>query len=103
MNFYNQTRWRRKRLVMLKRDDYECRECARYGRVSKATHVHHILPLAICLTVDPLLAWAGYNLTSLCTSCHEAMHDRTYDKLTDKGRRLVQRVPELEQYRALIA
>nr|WP_275887245.1 HNH endonuclease [Lysinibacillus fusiformis] len=66
---------------MLKRDQYECRECKRYGRNRIANTVHHCNPLE----TYPELSLISWNLVSLCGKCHDAMHDRTNDTLTVLG------------------
>jgi 5-methylcytosine-specific restriction protein A len=82
MNFYKSNRWRRKRERILRRDEYLCRECKRYGKSTSAVTVHHVHPLE----QYPELALVNDNLISLCNQCHEQMHDRVTSKLTDKGR-----------------
>lgn len=86
-NFYKTKRWKEKRVVILKRDEYRCQECKRYGRMAAATTVHHINPLRL----RPDLRLADWNLVSLCGSCHELMHDRLTDELTDLGMQWVER------------
>lgn len=86
--FYNTMKWREKRIRILKRDSFECRECARYGRVTEANTVHHIKPL----TSSPELRLDAKNLISVCAACHAKFHNRDSDELTDVGRTWVQRV-----------
>ena len=69
-NFYNTRKWRKKRIVILKRDNFLCRRCARYGKEVDATTVHHIMPLEFF----PELALVNDNLMSLCEKCHNKMH-----------------------------
>ena len=85
---YKDGRWKRKRKVILKRDDYLCRECKRYGRTTPATTVHHIYP-AEQYPEWRLMSW---NLISLCHECHNKMHDRNTGELSELGRRWVERV-----------
>ena len=82
MTRYKDKRWKHKRENVLKRDLYLCRQCKRYGKDTQATMVHHIL------SVDnsPELYLDSLNLLSLCNSCHNEMHDRVTDDLTDVGR-----------------
>lgn len=80
-NFYKSERWKKKRLIILRRDRYECRECRRYGRVTVATTVHHIHSHEHY----PELKLDTNNLLSLCSTCHNGMHDRVTNELTDKG------------------
>ena len=88
MSFYKQKKWKRKRELVLKRDDYQCRQCKRYGRTTQANTVHHIYPLE----QRPDLALVSENLLSLCNQCHENMHDRISGELTQLGQEWVQRV-----------
>lgn len=86
--FYKTNRWKNKRKVILKRDDYKCQECKRYGKNTPATTVHHIIPLEQM----PDLKLNSLNLISLCQECHNKMHDRITDELTELGRKWVERV-----------
>lgn len=90
MNTYKDKRWERKRLVILKRDDYKCRECRRYGKTKQANTVHHIYPLE----QYPELYLVDDNLLSLCGSCHDLMHDRVNNTLTPLGMQWVLRVQD---------
>lgn len=88
MNFYKTTKWIKKRPKVLRRDNYECRECKRYGKVRLATLVHHVNPLE----THGHLALDTNNLISLCNSCHESMHIRKTHELSDKGKEWVNRL-----------
>lgn len=88
MNFYKTTRWKHKRARILKRDEYCCRQCKRYGKNRTATTVHHINPLE----TYPELRLESWNLISLCSTCHDKMHDRINDSLTPLGMEWVERV-----------
>lgn len=81
MTFYKSKAWLRKRQRILKRDDYLCRECRRFGRVTGATTVHHVLPRES----HPELRLDTDNLVSLCATCHNTMHDRATGALTEVG------------------
>ena len=81
-SFYKRKGWRVKRVNILKRDDYECQECKRYGKSIDATTVHHIYPYQ----EYPLLALESDNLISLCNRCHELMHDRGTQEITALGK-----------------
>ncbi len=87
MNFYKSSAWRRKRERALRRDEYLCRECKRYGTTTAATTVHHVYPLGDY----PELKLVTDNLLSLCSRCHNEMHDRFTDELTAKGARWMER------------
>lgn len=88
MNFYKTGKWKRKRAVILRRDEYMCRDCKRYGKTTQAVTVHHVIPLV----EDVSLSLINNNLISLCNTCHEAMHDRLNDELTPRGKAWVDRL-----------
>ena len=83
--FYKSAKWTRLRRAALARDGWMCTECKRYGKRTQATTVHHIFPR----TEFPEHQWDGWNMASLCDACHDAMHDRTTNALTDRGVRLL--------------
>lgn len=68
--FYQSSAWKKKRLVILRRDGYQCQDCKRYGRIRQAVTVHHIQHLDEC----PELAFQSDNLISLCAECHNKRH-----------------------------
>lgn len=78
---YKTKRWERKRAVILRRDEYLCQECKRYGKSKEADTVHHINSVE----ERPDLAWVNINLLSLCGPCHNRMHDRDTGQLTTLG------------------
>lgn len=90
---YADKRWTTLRARILRRDGYLCQQCLRYGKHRAATTVHHCYQAGMY----PDLAWERWNLVSLCTQCHDAMHDRGSDLLTALGeqwrRRADQRKP----------
>ena len=67
---YNSAKWRRKRAAILRRDNYQCRECRKYFIIKPAETVHHIKH------VDefPELAYVDSNLESVCMDCHNKLH-----------------------------
>ncbi|MBY0202010.1 5-methylcytosine-specific restriction protein A [Paenibacillus sp. 4624] len=79
--FYKSTKWKRKRAVILRRDEYVCQESRRYGKTEPATTVHHIYPIEFY----PELALVNWNLVSLSDKQHNAMHDRVTHELTALG------------------
>ncbi|MDT2181402.1 HNH endonuclease, partial [Paenibacillus larvae] len=87
-SFYKTTRWKQKRSKILRRDEYLCQECKRYGKSVLATTVHHINPLE----QQPGLATVSWNLVSLCQQCHDKMHDRTTNVLTELGKQWQERI-----------
>lgn len=82
-------RWRKLRKLALHRDRGFCREAARYGRRVPATVVHHIWPAEDY----PEYAYCLWNLVSLSSSAHDAMHDRDTRKLTALGLSWKNRTP----------
>ena len=58
--------WKRKRALVLKRDDYRCVYCGAW-----ATQVHHKQYARRIIGREPI-EW----LVSVCKSCHERKHDR---------------------------
>lgn len=86
---YKSTRWKKLREKILRRDKYLCRENARYGRIVPATTVHHIWPAERY----PEYAWCEWNLVSLSTEAHNAMHDRETHELTKLGESWRNRTP----------
>ena len=57
--------WKRKRYVVLKRDNWKCVYCG-----SHATEVHHKKYAKYNIGREPI-DW----LVSVCKSCHDSMHD----------------------------
>ena len=88
--FYKSKRWRALRESVLRRDGYLCQDAKRYGKLLAAQTVHHIFPRG----KYPEYAWEPWNLISLSNQAHEAMHDRTTGRLTDKGWRLLLRTAQ---------
>ncbi|WP_217971484.1 HNH endonuclease [Staphylococcus xylosus] len=85
--FYNSGEWKKKREVIKQRDNYECQECKRQGKVAIDVFehnkngrkkiklvVHHIKELED----NPTLALDDDNLETLCVDCHNKIHDRHY-------------------------
>lgn len=91
-SFYKTTGWKDKREKILRRDNYLCQECKRYGRTTAASTVHHIIPLNWCLLFNKALALFSINLVSLCDQCHNKMHDRETNRLTALGLEWVKRM-----------
>lgn len=69
-DFYTSKRWLKKRDMILRRDNYQCQYCKRYGRAVPATVVHHIRHY----DEHPELALISSNLISLCSACHNRQH-----------------------------
>ena len=86
--FYDSGAWKRVRKQVRERDNNECQECKRQGKVFIQTNVmnkkgtrrkiqlivHHKKEL-----VDhPELALEIDNLETLCVNCHNKLHDRYF-------------------------
>ena len=56
--------WKRKRYVVLKRDNWTCKYCG-----AKATQVHHLKYAKYQIGKEPI-KW----LVSVCASCHRKQH-----------------------------
>jgi 5-methylcytosine-specific restriction endonuclease McrA len=87
MRYQNNPKWESKRKYILGRDNYECKECSRYGSTTLANTVHHIIPIE----ADSKYQWLNENMISLCPSCHDAMHIRSSHELTERGNQLITR------------
>lgn len=81
MDIYNTPRWKKKRLHILKRDKFMCQESKRYGKRVDATTVHHIYSYEDY----PELAFEDWNLLSLSSDKHNAMHSRETHEMTELG------------------
>lgn len=64
--YYQHAKHKRWRALVLRRDKYLCRECARYGKRTEATHAHHIRSRKEW----PELAYDVSNGVALCNMCH---------------------------------
>ena len=92
---YKTARWRALRESVLARDGWLCRECRRYGRRTEASVVHHAWPADLY----PEYRWQSWNLLALCPACHNAMHVRHSDELSERGTAWMRRCrpPEARQ------
>ena len=85
--FYKSSGWNKLRQAALKRDNHECQECKRQGRVhvdsikeegkrkSIELNVHHIQEIEHY----PEMAMELDNLETLCLNCHNRMHGRVFN------------------------
>jgi len=64
--YLNSDEWRRKRYVVLKRDNWRCVYCG-----ARATQVHHKKYARKNIGKEPI-DW----LVSVCKSCHESLHGK---------------------------
>jgi 5-methylcytosine-specific restriction protein A len=80
--FYNSGPWRRCARLKLQRNP-ACEVCWKAGLYTRASHVHHIVPL----TQDWDRAFDLDNMQALCKSCHSRLHmnERRDNACTDKA------------------
>ncbi|MCP1124573.1 HNH endonuclease [Bacillus sp. 3103sda1] len=92
--FYDSGEWKILREQVKKRDNYECQECKRNGRVRIDTNeyskrakrkkiqlvVHHIKELEH----NPELALEKNNLETVCVDCHNKEHGRVFEAKESK-------------------
>lgn len=86
--FYDSSDWKQKRKRIKQRDNYECQECKRQGRVTIDTNEYSesAKRKKIQLVVDhikeledyPELALDDDNLETLCVNCHNKKHGRVF-------------------------
>lgn len=80
--FYQTKEWKDIRTEVLEEHCYECQECLKQGRYTRATCVHHVNELKD----RPDLALSKYyvdhkgvkhkQLLPLCNKCHNIVHDK---------------------------
>ncbi|MGD6899329.1 HNH endonuclease [Bacillus infantis] len=88
--FYDSGPWKQLRKQIKLRDNYECQECKRQGRVSVDSNQYSnsAKRKKIMLLVDhikeledhPELALDEENLETLCVSCHNLKHGRVFER-----------------------
>ncbi|WP_100373087.1 HNH endonuclease [Bacillus sp. FJAT-45037] len=90
--FYKSSSWEQLRKEALERDNHECQECKRQGKVhvdskkiegerkSIELNVHHKYEIEHY----PKLALVLDNLETLCLKCHNETHGRTFGNKKDK-------------------
>ena len=82
---YGSSKWKRKRLHILRLDGYKDRIAARYGRTVEATIIHHIYPA----DTYPEYAWQDWNLISVSMATHNKLENRATGELTRMGLELM--------------
>lgn len=80
--FYGSKKWKKARERALRRDEYQCQDCKRYGKITAAEHVHHIKPLEDCTAAEAIDL---SNLVSLCRDCHNKRHPEKARKATTEA------------------
>ena len=89
-DFYQSTKWKKKRKAILRRDKYQCQMAKRYGKIKEAETVHHIMPLE----EFPEYALEDWNLIALSKEEHNRLHARETHELTEEGKKLQRRTLE---------
>ena len=81
-DFYWIRRWRNVRKRVLREQHNECQECKKRGKLTRATLVHHHLPLREYpeYALTPTLPSGEPQLIALCFECHERIE-------TERGNR----------------
>jgi len=75
--------WSKIRVIVYKRDNYQCQECGISMSETKKPHdIHHIVPFLD--TFDNSLS----NLITLCRSCHRKIESELINKKKNKGKGL---------------
>lgn len=85
-DFYISPQWRRVRDRVLREQHGECQDCAKRGRVVKATTVHHEHPLRQRpdLALSLVDERGKRQLTAICESCHWNRHHKKRAILTQE-------------------
>lgn len=82
--FYQTEDWKRLRDAVLMDAHYECEDCVKRGKYSRATLVHHEMEvkkrpdLALSKFYRDARGNLKKNLWALCFACHERRHDRAW-------------------------
>lgn len=87
--FYDSGDWKQLREEVKKRDNYECQECKRQGKVfidsyeysegAKRKKIKLVVDHIKELEDHPELALDKENLETLCVRCHNIKHDRSFE------------------------
>lgn len=76
--FYWSNDWRKMRIYIRKRDNNECQECKRNGRVTTQSDSRLFVDHIIELEKRPDLRLEPKNLEVKCFNCHEIKHERMF-------------------------
>jgi len=79
-------RWQKKRLQILERDGWQCKECL---SKEKSLQVHHV----VYRKIDPW-NYPDYLYQTLCEDCHQERQELT-DKIVDALRIAIKNVPTI--------
>lgn len=85
VKFYKSSEWQEIRQQALARDNYECQECKRQGRVytdqyDKDKHKRLDVDHKQEIYMHPELALEIENLETLCVKCHNKKHKRFFNR-----------------------
>ena len=96
--FYQTKEWKELRREVLEDNHYECAECVKKGKYTRADCVHHNMEVKthphLALSkwyTNPTTEETERNLIPLCNDCHNLIHDKLgnwqrKDKFTNKER-----------------
>lgn len=83
VKFYKSKAWQMLRVWILEKYHYECQECLKKGKYTRAKVVHHVNELKkrpdLALSeyyVDIITGERKPNLIPLCQDCHNIVHER---------------------------
>lgn len=80
--FYQSKEWKELRTEVLEEHHYECQECLKTGRYTRATCVHHVNEvkdrpdLALSKFFTDHKGVKHRQLMPLCNKCHNLVHDK---------------------------
>ena len=97
IDFYQSEDWKELRQEVLEDHHFECQECLKKGRYTKADCVHHHMEvrhvprLALSKTYIDKQGQEQKQLVPLCNTCHNIVHDKLgqwqrKDKFTNEER-----------------
>lgn len=81
---YQLSKWKNKRLKILRLDGYKDQVAKMYGKSIEANTVHHIYPA----DEYPEYQWCDWNLISVSTATHNKLENRLTGELTELGKML---------------
>lgn len=78
--FYDDEHWRKLSAEILRRDNYECQECKKEGKLTIKQHkkkldIHHIKELE----TNPELAYEKDNLETVCVHHHNILDNKVFN------------------------
>jgi len=78
--FYDDSYWKKLSKEILERDNFECQECKKEGKLTIKQHkkkldIHHIKELE----TNPELAYVKSNLETVCVHHHNILDEKTFN------------------------